>query len=133
MMCGSTMGVWGGLSFYTWQPRNQQRSSYLRSPRFTPEKSRLGEEKCEFEKQGAKYILNICAVTMHQILNGVVRWFGNSRPMARRAHVCPGRERERPSFRSGQAARPTSRFPCCVLHICYFDICHETQTTDKYK
>ena len=27
MMCGSTMGVWSGLSFYTGHPRNQQRCS----------------------------------------------------------------------------------------------------------
>ena len=40
MMCGSTMGVWGGLSFYTGSRATSNAAPYLRSPRFTPEKLR---------------------------------------------------------------------------------------------
>ena len=90
---GALWASGAGFLFICGSRATSNAAPYLRSLRFAPEKSRLEEEKCEFEK-GAKYILNICAVTMHQILNGGVRWFGNSRPMARRAHVCPGRERE---------------------------------------
>ena len=43
MMCGSTLGVWGGLSFYTGSRATSNAAPYLRSPRFTPEKSRLEE------------------------------------------------------------------------------------------
>ena len=64
MMCGSTMGVCGGLSFYT-SAALLATPLYLASPRFTPEKSRL-EEKCKLSK-GAKYILNICSVTICEI------------------------------------------------------------------
>ena len=32
-----------------------------------------------------------------------------------------------PHFEAGFTYSVCSRFPCCVFHICNFDICHETQ------
>ena len=38
-------------------------------------------------------------------------------------------------WRGGEGAfvaSTPSRFPCCVFHICNFDICHETQNRKKF-
>ena len=95
MMHGSTMGVRTGLSFYTSaaQPATPPYLGSLQS--FTPENSGLEKSRIA---GGSKYVLNLCAGTLHQVFNccvGEGGWFGNSRPGG--SSACMPQARDPPS------------------------------------
>ena len=80
-MCGSTMGVWSGLSFYTSaaQPATPPIPASL-SNIHTGEIKIGGRRNVNLRRESKKYVLNFCTATMHQVLNGgevVIRaWVG---------------------------------------------------------